>query len=95
MGGDPDLDPAPLRRPPGPPAPHTLDPHALGDQQGGGQRVGRDRGRQPPQQVPIGPPAAGVEVGEVKRPFYMPAGEFRVADPDGYVLLIGQLGDAS
>ena len=39
--------------------------------------------------------AAGVEVGEVTRPFYMPAGEFRVEDPDGYVLLVGQLGDAS
>ena len=39
--------------------------------------------------------AAGVEVGEVTRPFYMPAGEFRVEDPDGYVLLVGQRGDAS
>ncbi len=38
--------------------------------------------------------AAGVDVGEVTRPFYMPAGEFRVEDPDGYVLLVGQLGDA-
>lgn len=28
---------------------------------------------------------------EVARPFYMPAGELRVHDPDGYVLLIGQL----
>jgi len=34
---------------------------------------------------------AGVEVGEVTRPFYMPAGEFRAQDPDGYVLLVGQL----
>ena len=33
----------------------------------------------------------GVEVGEVTHPFYMPAGEIRVADPDGYVLLVGQL----
>ena len=39
--------------------------------------------------------AAGVEVGPVTEPFYMPAGEFRVEDPDGYVLLVGQLGDAS
>ena len=39
--------------------------------------------------------AAGVEVGEVTRPFYMPAGEFRVEDPDGYVLLVGQLDDSS
>jgi hypothetical protein len=35
--------------------------------------------------------AAGVEVGPIEHPFYMPAGEFRTADPDGYVLLIGQL----
>jgi hypothetical protein len=34
---------------------------------------------------------AGIDVGEIKNPFYMPAGEFRVADPDGYVLLVGQL----
>lgn len=27
---------------------------------------------------------------EVTRPFYMPAGELRVHDPDGYCLLIGQ-----
>ena len=36
--------------------------------------------------------AAGIAVGEIEQPFYMPAGEFRVEDPDGYVLLIGQLG---
>jgi catechol 2,3-dioxygenase-like lactoylglutathione lyase family enzyme len=35
---------------------------------------------------------AGVEVGDVTRPHYMPAGEFRAQDPDGYVLLVGQLG---
>jgi catechol 2,3-dioxygenase-like lactoylglutathione lyase family enzyme len=34
--------------------------------------------------------AAGLEVGELKHPDYMPAGEIRVEDPDGYVLLIGQ-----
>jgi len=34
--------------------------------------------------------AAGVEVGPVERPFYMPAGEVRIFDPDGYVLLVGQ-----
>ena len=39
--------------------------------------------------------AAGVEVGAVTRPFYMPAGEFRAQDPDGYVLLVGQLSDPS
>ncbi|MCC6404176.1 MAG: hypothetical protein IT207_09220 [Fimbriimonadaceae bacterium] len=26
-------------------------------------------------------------------PYYMPAGEVRVHDPDGYVLLVGQMGD--
>ncbi|MCC6320583.1 MAG: hypothetical protein IT438_04005 [Phycisphaerales bacterium] len=31
---------------------------------------------------------------EITRPDYMPAGEFRIADPDGYCLLIGQLGTA-
>jgi catechol 2,3-dioxygenase-like lactoylglutathione lyase family enzyme len=36
---------------------------------------------------------AGVDVGEIHCPFYMPAGEFRLADPDGYVVLVGQLGD--
>lgn len=39
--------------------------------------------------------AEGIEVGDVTRPFYMPAGEFRAEDPDGYVLLVGQLDDAS
>jgi catechol 2,3-dioxygenase-like lactoylglutathione lyase family enzyme len=29
----------------------------------------------------------GVEAGEVRRPFYAPRGEFRVEDPDGYVLM--------
>lgn len=28
----------------------------------------------------------------ISHPFYMPDGELRVHDPDGYVLLIGQLG---
>ena len=36
--------------------------------------------------------AAGVPVGPVHRPFYMPAGEIRLVDPDGYVVLVGQLG---
>jgi catechol 2,3-dioxygenase-like lactoylglutathione lyase family enzyme len=30
--------------------------------------------------------------GEITHPFYMPAGELRLLDPDGYVLLVGQLG---
>src|SRR5262245_49974006 len=31
--------------------------------------------------------AAGVEVGPIEHPFYAPQGEFRVVDPDGYVLM--------
>jgi hypothetical protein len=31
---------------------------------------------------------AGVAVGEIAYPFYAPRGEFRVQDPDGYVLMI-------
>jgi hypothetical protein len=37
--------------------------------------------------------AANQAVGAVTYPFYMPAGELRVEDPDGYVLLAGQLGE--
>lgn len=29
--------------------------------------------------------------GEVKHPFYMPGGEFRLEDPDGYVLMLAQI----
>lgn len=32
--------------------------------------------------------AAGLEPGEITHPFYAPKGEFRVVDPDGYVLMI-------
>jgi hypothetical protein len=32
----------------------------------------------------------GVEVTRITYPFYMPKGEIRLEDPDGYVLLIGQ-----
>lgn len=32
----------------------------------------------------------GVPVGEIDHPEYMPNGVFRMADPDGYVLLIAQ-----
>jgi catechol 2,3-dioxygenase-like lactoylglutathione lyase family enzyme len=35
--------------------------------------------------------ALGLAPGEMHNPPYMPAGEFRLADPDGYVLLFGQL----
>jgi uncharacterized glyoxalase superfamily protein PhnB len=31
---------------------------------------------------------AGVEAGPVQHPFYAPRGEFRVTDPDGYVLMV-------
>jgi catechol 2,3-dioxygenase-like lactoylglutathione lyase family enzyme len=31
---------------------------------------------------------AGVEAGPIQHPFYAPRGEFRVTDPDGYVLLV-------
>jgi len=34
----------------------------------------------------------GGAVFEVMRPFYMPSGQLRVHDPDGYVCLVGQLG---
>jgi len=34
--------------------------------------------------------AAGVGVSPITYPGYMPKGEFRVDDPDGYCLLIGQ-----
>jgi catechol 2,3-dioxygenase-like lactoylglutathione lyase family enzyme len=32
--------------------------------------------------------AAGIRVGEITYAFYAPRGEFRVEDPDGYVLMI-------
>ena len=34
--------------------------------------------------------AAGVKVSSITYPDYMPKGEIRLEDPDGYVLLIGQ-----
>lgn len=34
---------------------------------------------------------AGVDVGDISHPFYLPAGEFRIEDPDGYVSLVAQL----
>jgi hypothetical protein len=36
--------------------------------------------------------ACGVKVSAIKYPEYMPKGEIRVDDPDGYCLLIGQAG---
>jgi catechol 2,3-dioxygenase-like lactoylglutathione lyase family enzyme len=32
--------------------------------------------------------AAGLDVGAIASPFYAPRGEFRMTDPDGYVLMI-------
>ena len=34
--------------------------------------------------------AAGVAVGDIAHPHHMPAGEIRLEDPDGYVVLVGQ-----
>lgn len=31
---------------------------------------------------------AGIEVGPIATPFYAPRGEFRITDPDGYVLMV-------
>lgn len=33
----------------------------------------------------------GHALGEIKYPFYMPGGEFRLEDPDGYVLMLAQI----
>lgn len=34
--------------------------------------------------------AAGHAPGPLQRPFYLPDGEFRLEDPDGYVLMLAQ-----
>jgi hypothetical protein len=34
--------------------------------------------------------AKGAKPGEITYPFYLPKGEFRLPDPDGYTLMIGQ-----
>lgn len=39
--------------------------------------------------------ARGVNAGPLKHPFYAPDGEFRIDDPDGYSLLVGQSAEAS
>ena len=31
---------------------------------------------------------AGIDAGPITRPFYAPRGEFRIADPDGYVVMV-------
>jgi catechol 2,3-dioxygenase-like lactoylglutathione lyase family enzyme len=32
--------------------------------------------------------AEGIEAGPIQRPFYAPRGEFRIHDPDGYVIMV-------
>jgi predicted lactoylglutathione lyase len=39
--------------------------------------------------------ARGIKVGPITHPFYMPEGEFRIDDPDGYCLLVGQTSEVS
>ena len=31
---------------------------------------------------------AGIDAGPIERPFYAPRGEFRISDPDGYVVMV-------
>ena len=35
----------------------------------------------------------GVKAGEISYPEYLPEGEFRIEDPDGYCLMVAQAGD--
>ena len=35
--------------------------------------------------------AAGIEAGPIAKPFYNPEGEFRLVDPDGYVVMVAHL----
>jgi hypothetical protein len=46
----------------------------------------------PPGELPSPPPPAGAVVYDIVPRFYMPMGELRIHDPDGYVILVGQLG---
>ena len=34
---------------------------------------------------------AGLSPGQIERPFYNPGGEFRLTDPDGYVIYVAQI----
>jgi catechol 2,3-dioxygenase-like lactoylglutathione lyase family enzyme len=52
---------------------------------GGVRDAGAYRGAKGPNDGPS-------TVFNVGHPHYMPAGELRIADPDGYVILVGQLG---
>ncbi len=51
-----------------------------------------DAGNPPGESDDCGPGPAGAAVYTVVPRFYMPDGELRVHDPDGYVILVGQLG---
>lgn len=53
---------------------------------------GQYRGQPLPTPVGGGDPIDYRVVYEIARPHYMPMGECRLHDPDGYVLLVGQLG---
>lgn len=35
--------------------------------------------------------ASGIDAGPVQRPFFSPLGEFRIEDPDGYVLIVAHV----
>ena len=48
-------------------------------------------GGMPPMEGIESPPPNGAAVFEIVPRFYMPAGELRIHDPDGYCLLVGQL----
>jgi catechol 2,3-dioxygenase-like lactoylglutathione lyase family enzyme len=39
--------------------------------------------------------SAGIKVGGIEYPFYLPKGEFQMFDPDGYVVNIGQKFEAT
>ena len=51
--------------------------------------AGRPLDERPPIEHALIP--AGAVVFEIGRPSYMPQGELRIHDPDGYVILVGQL----
>ncbi len=70
---------------------HGLRQHLLDR---GLPNAGIPPGERPPGVDPP-PPPTGPVLFEIKRPFYMPAGELRVHDPDGYCLLIGQLNSSA
>jgi len=48
-------------------------------------------GGPPPGEGTVDPPTTGLTVFEVVPRFFMPAGELRIHDPDGYCLLVGQI----